>query len=266
MSDDNLRGAKLKLDRAIHHIDDVKDAILRFAQSKPYFIFEDFDAEAREYVIKAGLKRELPGELFTISGDAIHNLRTALDYLACVLAQERGIVNVDGIYFPTGRWQDAKMDAGRWGKIQKLGTRAICLLDDLNTSSIWRRDNRVLHVLDLTDKHRSLLPIGRAGHGFTISGTFSGSAKIGIGEAPGWKSANEDIVLARRGVDSHAQYEIEPTVNVSFGDVQGIGVGPMVEVLERLRGFVGYTLTIFEKRVFGLGKVRPNRKIGTVVF
>jgi hypothetical protein len=68
--------ARLKVERARSHIDALATEISRFSHSSPYLVvIEDSGPK---------LKRTspIPGPVFTILGDAVHNLRSALDHLA----------------------------------------------------------------------------------------------------------------------------------------------------------------------------------------
>jgi hypothetical protein len=157
---DILKDSLLKVDRAKKHIDDIKAAVLRLEGSY---------ASAVEYHSdnSVSLKYSSPEEsrflkeIALVLGDAMHNLRTALDY-AWVAARLHidPTVEVQNIKFPfrdTLQYLDAAMTGA------KINLLAPALFDGM------RRDIKPydggndmlvrLHRFDIADKHLLLTPV-----------------------------------------------------------------------------------------------------------
>jgi len=71
-----------KVERAEKHIEDLLLACEAFFDSKPYEIEIKVDPDKSERSYHLVRMAEVPDEIMLICGDAIHNLRSALDYLA----------------------------------------------------------------------------------------------------------------------------------------------------------------------------------------
>jgi hypothetical protein len=75
-----------KLDRAKTHIEAVEDAIQGWLQSDAYTITEDVEAETGDHVLVAKVVEPFGQDWPLVIGDAVHNLRSALDHIAYQLA------------------------------------------------------------------------------------------------------------------------------------------------------------------------------------
>lgn len=149
----------LKLERADHHIGDLNAEINRFLQSGPYKTVGEIDADQRATYRVSGVEPISP-VILTITGDAIQNLRAALDYLACALWSRTNTGDCEHIYFPIKSAKNYK--ATGLGDVQGLGQDAVNVLGAVEPYEggkgdlLWR-----LHRLSIIDKHR--LPIAIAG-------------------------------------------------------------------------------------------------------
>jgi len=85
-----FEGSRLRINRANQHIRDLKAALEAYCKTD--FCRIGVDAEAREgiSVLRLETIRPLPGDVPLMLGDAIHNLRTALDFLACDIVRSGG--------------------------------------------------------------------------------------------------------------------------------------------------------------------------------
>lgn len=91
-----------KLERADKHIRDLDDSIRLFLSNPipPYAFRFDVDLNASErtyYVVSA---EDVPPDVCAIAGDAIHNLRCALDYLVWQLVEAAGNIPTIHTSFP----------------------------------------------------------------------------------------------------------------------------------------------------------------------
>lgn len=82
------RHHELKLARALHHIRELEDEASRWLEKPPIKLHHSADLRTAERLILAELLEPVPGKLAAMTGDVLHNLRSALDNLAYELALE----------------------------------------------------------------------------------------------------------------------------------------------------------------------------------
>jgi hypothetical protein len=154
----SLKGPRLKLDRAKSHLDDLVEAIKRFYETDPYdgVVKDNPETQRREFTVTQA--DPLPDELALISGDVIHNLRSALDHLIWQLIIANGGKPNENAAFPIWR-SESKFKSSRPGYAKGVSKQALDLLYGLKpykggNDALWR-----IHKLDIVDKHRLLLTV-----------------------------------------------------------------------------------------------------------
>lgn len=154
-----LEGLRIKTDRANQHIAELDAAIRLFLDSSPYEVSPNHNYQTREmewYLTKAD---PIPPSISAIAGDAIQNLRSALDHLAWQLVlANRGIPKIRVTGFPITKSSQEHASAKCRRKIEGMRQAAIDAIDALKpydggNETLWR-----LHCLNNIDKHRLLLP------------------------------------------------------------------------------------------------------------
>jgi hypothetical protein len=85
-----LDGARAKLTRAEGLINELELAHNEFMARRPYALDEALDPETSEWVVRLRVREEPPLQWSVVIGDAIHNLRSALDHLAWQLVLLNG--------------------------------------------------------------------------------------------------------------------------------------------------------------------------------
>ena len=164
---------------------------------------------------------DFPGEMPLVIGDAIHNLRAALDLTMCDVARAQG-KSTAGIKFPFAE-NAKKLEAiFRDKEIKRLGPDIKKMILDMQPYKFGNISLRALHDLDIDDKHKLILPAG-----------FS----LASGGIPNLWSHRDDLQF---GI--HSTLFAEPVI------------GP--PVLVTLEGFVELTEGIVEAfaTVCGLGR------------
>ncbi len=82
-----LGGCRLKLERAVAHIETLNEAIQRFRETQTYELIRDVDVATGEDVWWVdGVVDDPPETWSPLIGDILHNLHSALDHLAWQLA------------------------------------------------------------------------------------------------------------------------------------------------------------------------------------
>ena len=149
-------GPKLKVQRALHHIEDLNRQSLDFAATNPYNFYFDVYSN-RSPTILFGMIAYIPPSISLLIGDAVHGLRSALDLLAGDLARMNNR-SANGVYFPIAD-QEANLNRAIDSKnFKKTGDAAVRHLKSLKP---WRDGNpllRALHDLNNQDKHQLILP------------------------------------------------------------------------------------------------------------
>ena len=100
-----------------------------------------------------------PEDLGAIIGDVVHNLRAALDLVACdmIRAVEGKDANVYGVYFPVCQGADDLEGMIHTRQFHRAREQAVQVLRRLKPYRGGNAALRVIHDLDVQDKHRSLI-------------------------------------------------------------------------------------------------------------
>jgi hypothetical protein len=153
----NLSGPESKVKRAKQHITDLESLIGIFKQSNPWSEWRYTELDSGDWVVLFQELRPIPPTFASIIGDAIHNLRSALDHLAWELVESNGGTGGDETYFPISK--DARsFKATFQRKIQGASNDSMRLIKAMKPYQ--GGDDRFwwLHRLDIWDKHRVLVP------------------------------------------------------------------------------------------------------------
>jgi hypothetical protein len=158
-------GAFHKLHRSSEHIEEFGRAFRGFLQSNTNTITKHRDARGRHYFEYPFGSGELPENLSLIAGDAIHNLRSALDHLAYAVASQPTRMKVTArdlrsINFPIYESRQAFRDRHSATKRIHEHVGADWERFILSKQPYQRRgDRNLLRIsrLDNVDKHRLLL-------------------------------------------------------------------------------------------------------------
>jgi len=165
-ADDRLLLVRVKVERANKHIADLEDACRPFIGPIFKTLSVQANPEGGKPRLKIGSMNIYTSDIPAIAGDAIHNLKSALDHLAFQLVS----VGVESGIERRGRWEDIQFpiayssDAYESRKLRYVeGARreAIEAIDRLKpykdgNPALWR-----LYKLDNTDKHSLIFPIGQ---------------------------------------------------------------------------------------------------------
>jgi hypothetical protein len=143
-------GPRLKVKRAKRHISDLNDEISAFLKRDSYRIVLENNAETGKLSWIVRITEELSDQAPLIIGDAIHNLRTALDLLACDLVRLNG-GNIKKVYFPFASEGDNLNKRIKERKIHRAGPDIVQIIKCLKPykggdNALW-----AIHDLDITD-------------------------------------------------------------------------------------------------------------------
>jgi hypothetical protein len=164
-----LDGPRAKIQRAEKHIHCLQGEITRFHESDPYGVSVGVEAESGDRVWSVTKMTPPPQEFALVAGDAIHNLRSALDLVFCQLVIANG-KQVDGrdSYPVCASPKEFGVAADQLGRKKRVSADALAAIRSTRphkagNDAIWR-----LHRLDIADKHRELFIVGAAFRSFHL--------------------------------------------------------------------------------------------------
>jgi len=247
-----FHGARLKLERAKHHINDLKDRGERFARDNPHEITIKNDMETGDDFIYITPAQPLPTELLLILGDAIHNMRSALDHAwnATLFDREKFT------RFPIRETEEALKNATNGAK-QNAPKEVIDFIENTvqpydggKGDAIWQLD-----CLDVVDKHKLLIAHIEYR---TVTGVKAIDEAGCNFEIPEWLLVHGHI--ARYRCIGHKNVQVTDNGNVTIRVVFGKGMpfesAFVIPLLRNLLLFVSGTLDALETVL--LSGISPN--------
>ena len=157
MAESLLKDCWQKLDRAKEHLKALDEEIGVFLDSKPAVVVREYDAQPPRYLFRVRIMRAIPQTRWAlIIGDCVHNLRSALDYIAWRLA---GSDLADrATLFPICDTPE-QIENSRQRRLSRIHGDAVAEIarcqpynrSDPHPSALW-----TLQELDARDKHKLL--------------------------------------------------------------------------------------------------------------
>lgn len=152
MDQNPFRSTTAKLDRAKHLTAEIGSIVSSYDGAK-------LVASDRNGGIGWNLRVTKPvPEMAPIVGDAIHNLRAALDHLAVAAVGLNGRSS-RGVYFPFAERAEDLDEMIERRKFHRASPEALNLLRELRPYRGGNEALRGIHDLDVADKHHSLVPV-----------------------------------------------------------------------------------------------------------
>jgi hypothetical protein len=187
-----LESSLAKIDRAKKHIVELDAAIDTFLKADLNKVGTKRDPQSREPVYYLVSVADIPVEVAAITGDIIHNLRSALDHLAyqLVFMNTNGLgipgkLNRDpfrNVYFPIGDCEERYITAKASREVKAMGQKALDAIDSIKPYKggedlLWQ-----LHKLDNTDKHRLVITVSSGLEGLDnapiLKGVYPETTKV----------------------------------------------------------------------------------------
>jgi len=252
----SLEGAHLKLIRAKRHIDELRLAIQSYFGSTPYRIVkqENFSGDL---VYSVEITQPIPSELGAMVGDAIHNMRSALDLLAWQLVVVGGGKPSKNTYFPFTQAQ-VNFKATANSCLKGASKKSIKFIRRLKP---WVGGNRTLlqlHTLDIIDKHQVILIVGTAYKNIVLTFQMQVPWQDQVVKFPpiGLKPADRQFPLkdgselyrvnaAARSGTMHDEPQF--TFEACFGEEGNVEGLPLIPTLENILNHVTRIIQITDK-------------------
>jgi hypothetical protein len=187
----------MKLARADGHLRALDDAVAEFLATEPYEIVREYAGD--QFIARVVYRHQPPDGLLMLTGDAVHNLRSALDHLAWSLAGE----SADrGTEFPIFIDQAKFRDKGRT-KMRGMPSQAQKIIKSLQPykrphglpeekDPLW-----LLQSLDIEDKHRTLNLVASGVMGRLHISTSMDHPEFGLTGATGFMPFADGAVILR---------------------------------------------------------------------
>ena len=210
--------AKLKLGRAEEHIKTLETNVGEFFKTKPYRLDTEIKSDPGEFIIQARLEDAPPKHLGLLIGDALHNLRSALDHIAFDLAGRPTNENVAReIEFPI--FTDRSVYQTQSPKrLVGIAEGAKTIIEGLQPYNRPRLDGAglpyplaVLYELSNRDKHRELYITGMA----LIDGVVGIDRRI-VDVAIRYGPFEDGAEIARFFAEPHMQVETRFSFSVTI--------------------------------------------------
>ncbi len=151
-----------KIKWADHHINNFRAAVLEFFKTNPYKFVVEVDPNIGNKIYTLITVTPVPPQVRLAAGDAIQNMRSALDYLACGLIVANKSEPSQYSSFPISDSEPLTKDQQTTFKRAVKGMRQDAI-DAIKAVEPYERGNRTLwrlHRLNRIDKHRVLMAAG----------------------------------------------------------------------------------------------------------
>ncbi len=239
-------GALLKLERAEAHIADLDFLIFTYLRRQAYKIAQIVDLETGKAGFEITLKELPPAIMSGVLGDAIHNLRAALDITISAIALARG-ERIDRTYFPFAKFRD-DIDGMIEKRASAAGDEAMQICRELcpykgGNDALW-----ALHQTDIIDKHQTLI-VGAAVGDFRYGLLPQGPAnKIYMDAFCHHLSLEPYFVPGIEGREFEHPFEIGLSVEIVLPASAPEGGKPVIAVLNEFRRVVSGVIQQFQAR------------------
>jgi hypothetical protein len=243
-----LTSPKLKIERAKTHIGNVNQMISAFLIQDPFRMEWQEDAIRcqKHLIVKATQK--MPYEIPLIAADTIHNLRSALDHLACCLAVQNGAAKISDVYFPIGREGEEKFKVYAKDKIKRLSESARTFIYELKPYKGGNNMLYALHNLDVIDKHQTLPTAILGGAVSQLITSYDGP--ISVNASP-WGNLEKGVHLLTTDLATQGECHSQLSSQIAFGDVEIVKDQPIISTLNQMLNLCESIIANFESKFFG---------------
>jgi hypothetical protein len=154
--------AAKKIDWAEEHIRNLRERFRIFADSNPYSFLTKADPKTGDLTFSLRFQNPMPPEFGLIIGDAIHNLRTALDHMTWELIGLDNGTQDGSLHFPSREVRNDFEAVCDGIKTPRADTKAF-----FKGLAVYiggqRQSLNGICILDNSDKHKIITPLVSAG-------------------------------------------------------------------------------------------------------
>ena len=239
MPSNPFSGAKLKIERAKRHLFEVEGACREMPMRQAIELVTGVDAQTGKFKTMYMVHSDMPMQFAPIVGDAVHNLRSAFDYIAVALTVPPiGTGTLAHAYFPTGKDRQGFIKT-RDGYMKGAPADALRMVEELEPYDGGKHSIRALHDLDILDKHKLLIPALSRLRVNRVDISFEGKTySLGVTD---FQPDSDGLIFTAlfdiSGATLH-QFKVErnfhPSFEVVFGKGQPLEGQSIVETLVKL--------------------------------
>jgi len=255
---DPLLGPKLKVERAKSHLADFKSGWEAFKNSAPFEDISYDDPATGERVFALRMIRDPPADLPLILGDAVHNLRSALDQMVCAFVRFNGkeVTRYHG--FPIRR-NKKKFREACIANLKDISPKANRFIRRLKPYKTGNYNLWFLAHLDNMDKHNQLVSVVISN--VTVGVLHRNPTDI-MGMMPGTMPLQRElpadgIVLSQgdQEIRRFPKYRLHPArkprfaFSITLGERHGAQGQVIVETLDKLINLVEKIVFIADRNV-----------------
>lgn len=253
-----FESSRRKLARSKKHITDLDWQVMAFLNGNPYAEVREPDPQRPNHIVfKIKLVRPLPSGLDEIVGDAVNNMRSALDHAGYEIAVASGRTDPQHAYFPIFG-SAANFDKSARSRCKDVPDEIFAFFRALKP---YKGGNDLLWALNriaVGDKHRVITAMGSGGlrtavHIASTDGYFE------VPECPVWDPDKHEIKIATFGPGASNtpsfNYEFDFFAFIAFDKVEVIGGEPVVPVLNKMASIVDGIILGIEAEAKRLGYI-----------
>ena len=250
-----------KVERAKKYILDLEAAIAAFRKTEPYTVGTKRDPQTRKLVYYMTRVDPVPLDIAAISGDVVHNLRGALDYLhqhLFMIGTGTSAPSKDVAFYIDGDPNPNHYKTSAPAKVQGLRQDAIDALRRIEPHKGGTGHNLwILSELNNIDKHRALVMVGSAYR----SMSFWPIAQRSMATIPGAVAIPDEVARVMHealfirpadalcplkagdelfidAVDAEPNQQMQFRFDIAINEPQVIESKPILEALHQLVEFV----------------------------
>lgn len=247
-----LTSARLKIEWAQRHIQRLPALLDSLAKSDLHELIIERNADTREYSVKLASKMNgMPADFPLVIGDAVQNLRAALDHATSEIVS----VTNERVHFPFCRSRDDLVTHPRYTLIQNAAPRvAETILHEIRPYGTGNGDKRLpdLNSLANRDKHRLLIP----------NILLTGLTGVDLEDENQNVFTNTTLAVdpggVLRAIVTNAPIKItkggQPTLDILFSEGTPFKDEPVIPTLFQLRQLVAQAVAKLELAHFGPAK------------
>lgn len=158
----------LKIDQAKRHLKNLEIEVRSYLSRNPIVVVSDEEPSSGDVVYTLRIMEKVPEHWGAIIGDVIHNLRSALDHLACELVVANGQAVTRNTVFPIS--EDVhKFRAHALKALNGVSKIAYSTVERLKPYKWGNLDLWQIHKLDIIDRHRMIVPVCVAYENVTVT-------------------------------------------------------------------------------------------------
>lgn len=239
------RPALLKIGRAEYHINDLNRQIDVYLSQKPLRLMTEGNPSADEETHFIEEQLAIPDGFSLSIGDAVHNLRSALDILIFGMIGHRA-KKPENVQFPFAKREDSLVSTMQRRETELAGEKVVAEIKALKPyvgGDVWLSS---LHALDIADKHKLIIPVASTARMSSLElarmiPALKGDASVEAGISQGAVFRNtfggdRATRRANRRNIRPGKYErnFQPTFEICFGEDQPFSRQPVVPTLVTL--------------------------------